>query len=188
VSIFKRLQEKINVQPVVSQPAATLLPRHDIKHEFRDFSSSYRIGILCYYTDYDSQEIINNYKKELERLGYECEVLLYIDSNQRDANIYLQSFSWDDLDKRNMLPHSPRTDRFMVKRYDMLFNLYLNTCPQLEFVSMSSQAKCRVGLFTDELKNCSDILIPMDGLPSIEKLIQKINELLKLKPYERKPI
>jgi hypothetical protein len=186
VSIFKKLHNKIAPLPS-TQVTSVFVPKDNIKHEFRDFASSYRIGILCYFTDYDSQEIINNYKKELERLGYECEVLLFIDKKEREANIYLPSFSWDDLDK-NMLPNSPRTDRFMVKRYDMLFNLFLHNSTQLNFIAAGSYAKCRVGVFNDQLKDCADLLIPLDGIPSIQNLIKKINELLKIQPYERKQI
>jgi hypothetical protein len=40
----------------------------------------------------------------------------------------------------------------------------------------------------DELKSCSDLLLPIEQEPSVELMIKKINELLKLKPYERKQI
>jgi hypothetical protein len=186
VSIFKKLQDKIVPQSLAQNIPSYSIPT-DIKHEFRDFTNSYRIGILCYYTDYDSQEVISNYKKELERLGYECEVLLFIDKKERENNIYLQSFTWDDLD-RQMIPNSPRTDRFIVKRYDLLLNLFMKPSAQLHFIAGSSHAKCRVGLLDNELKEYADLLIPIEGEPSVEKLIKRINELLKIKPYERKQI
>lgn len=186
MSLFKKLQERILPTPAIVAAPIFTAP-NEVKHEFRNFSMSYRIGILCYFTDYDSQEVISNYKKELERLGYECDVLLFIDKKERENNIYLQSFSWDDLDK-NMMPNSPRTDRFMVKRYDLLFNLFIQPSPQLIYVATCSHAKCRVGLLHDELKSCSDLLLPFEQEPSVELMIKKINELLKLRPYERKQI
>jgi len=189
LSIFKKIQEKlIPTQHQVENATPIFTPKENIKHEFVDFSSAYRIGILCYFTDYNSQEQLNNYKKELEKLGYECEILLFIDKREKENNIYLQSFNWDDLDRRTMLPNSPRTDRFIVKRFDLLFNLYLQPCLPLQFVSNESNARCRVGPFVDKIKDCCDLLIPIDQEYSLDYLIQQINFLLKLKPYERKQI
>lgn len=187
MSFFKKIQERII--PIQTSNATPLFqPNENIKHEFVNFSGTYRIGILCYFSDYSSQEIINEYKKKLEKLGYECEVLIFIDKKEKEHNIYLQSFSHDDLDKRTMLPHSPRTDRFIVKRYDLLFNLYMNDCPQLNFISYMSYARCRVSPFLEYAKHCSDLLIPIGTPETIEGLIEKINTTLNIKPYERKQI
>ena len=187
MSFFKKIQERII--PIQSSNAAPLFqPNETIKHEFVNFSGAYRIGILCYLSDYDSQETISNYKKHLEKLGYECDVLLFIDNKEKERNIYLQSFNKDDLDRKNLLPHSPRTDRFIIKRYDLLFNLYLHNCPQLLYLSHMSYARCRVGAFRDYFRHCSDLLLPVNEEETIEGLIVKINDTLNITPYERKQI
>jgi len=187
LSFFKKIQERI-IPIQTSSNTSLFQPNENIKHEFVNFSNAYRIGIICYFSDYSSQEIISNYQKQLEKLGYDCEVLIFIDKKEREHNVYLQSFSWDDLDKKSSLPYSPRTDRFIVKRYDILLNLYLNNCPQLQFISYMSYARCRVGAYIEHFKHCSDVLIPMDNEVSIEGLIQRINTTLNIKPYERKKI
>jgi hypothetical protein len=184
---LKKIQERII--PIQTSNATPLFqPNHTIKHEFVNFSNAYRIGIICYLSDYSAQETISNYKKQLEKLGYECDVLLFIDKKEKEHNIYLQSFNWDDLDKKTMLPHSPRTDRFIVKRFDILLNLYLHNCPQLLFISYMSYARCRVGAYLHYFKHCSDVLIPIDKEETIDGLIIKINNTLHIKPYERKQI
>lgn len=187
MSFFKKIQERIiPIQPI--HPVHSMKPATHIKHEFVDFSSAYRIGITCYFQDIASQEIINTYKSSLEKLGYECDVLLFVDKKERDNTVYLQSFNWDDLDKKTMLPHSPRTDRFIVKRYDLLLNLFLHDCPPLLYLSYMSHARCRVSLFTDYFKECTDLLIPNEEGMNVETLIQRMNKTLKIKPYERKQI
>ncbi len=160
----------------------------EIVREFKNFSNTYRIGILCYFTDYDMQEEISNYKKRLEQLGYECDVLLFIDKKEKESNIYLQYFDWNDLDKKTMLPHSPKTDRIIVKKYDMLFNLYFRESLPLMYISQMSQARCRVGPFNEALKKVSDILIPCEDEQGVASMIININKILNLKPYERKQI
>jgi hypothetical protein len=187
LSLFKKIQE--HIIPIQTSNATPLFqPNQQIKHEFVKFSNAYRIGIICYLTDYESQQIIEDYRKQLEKLGYDCEVLIYIDKPEKMHHIYLQSFGSDDLDKKTLLPHSPRTDRFIVKRYDILLNLYLNNCPQLLFMSYMSYAKCRVAPYLEHFKHCSDVLIPVDHLETIESFIIKINKTLQIQPHERKQI
>lgn len=188
MSFFKKLQERII--PVNTTDTGTVLrtPPPDIRREFIHFPTAYRIGILAYYTNNDDQEIINNYKKQIEKLGYECEVLMFVDKKEKDHNVYLQYFNWDDLDKKYMLPYSPRTDRFIVKRYDLLLNLYHKPYPPLMFISNMSYAKCRVGPYIESIKECLDILIPHEPGDNLPQLIEKINTTLKLQQYERKAI
>lgn len=187
MSIFKNIQNLLIPKPADDKPA---LFEHgdEVMREFKNFSNSYRIGILGYFTDQEMQEELSNYKKRLEQLGYECDVLIFIDKKERENNIYLQYFDWNDLDKKTMQPHSPKTDRIIVKKYDMLFNLYFHDSMQLKYISQMSQAKCRVGPFNEALKKVSDILIPCQKENDLASLIININTILNLKPYERKPI
>lgn len=186
MSLFNKLKELIVPQPISENTASLFVEQDQVKHEFINFPLAYRIGILCYYIDYDSQEQIGNYKKKLEDLGYECEVLMFIDKKERENNIYLQFFDHNDLDKKTNMPNSPRTDRFIMKRYDMLISLYLNPCSQLLHIAKMSQAKCRVAPFLDQFKEHSDLMILCDNNPTIEDIIININKSLNLKPYERK--
>ncbi len=187
MSFFKKIQERII--PIQTSTAAPLLqPNEEIRHEFVNFSGAYRIGITCYFSDLAAQDTINEYKKKLEKLGYECDVLVFIDKKEKDHNVVLQSFNWEDLDKKTMLPHSPRTDRFIVKKYDLLLNLFTNNCAPLLYLSYMSYARCRVGPFLEHFKHCTDVLIPIEKEESIEGLINKINNTLNIKPYERKQI
>jgi hypothetical protein len=187
LSLLKKIHERII--PIQTPGTAALFqPNESIRHEYVNFSGAFRIGIIAYYDGPDSQEIIDQYKEQLEKLGYECDVLFFIDKKEREPGFYLQAFNWDDLDKKTFLPHSPRTDRFIVKRFDLLFNLYLTNCPQLQFISYMSYARCRVGPYLEHLKHCTDVLIPVNDAESTDSLIQKLNNTLNLQPYERKAI
>ena len=187
MSFLKNIQNLISPKPVENMPNI-FGQESEVIRGFKNFSNSYRIGILCYFTDYEMQEEISNYKKRLEQLGYECDVLLFIDKKERENNIYLHYFDWNDLDKKTTMPHSPKTDRIVVKKYDMLFNLYFQDSAQLKYIAQLSMARCRVGPFVEPLKSVSDILIPCGDTPDIATLIININSILNLKPYARKQI
>ena len=73
MSLFKKIQEKI-IPVSTSESAVIVSTPSNIKHEFVNFQSAYRIGILSNYTDSFSQEIISNYKNQFKKFGYEFEV------------------------------------------------------------------------------------------------------------------
>jgi len=187
LSFFKKIQERI-IPIKTSESTPLLQPNEKTIHEYVDFSGAYRIGIIANYSQPEIQEQVETYKKKLEGLGYECEVLLYIDKKEGDHNVYLPSFNAGELDRKFQLPHGPRTDRFALKKFDLLFNLYLNPCPQLQFISHVSEARCRVAPFLEFCKSCADVLIPVTETENLEGLIQKINSTLSIKPYERKSV
>jgi hypothetical protein len=187
LSLLKKIQERII--PIQTPGSVQLFQQsEEVRHEFVNFSGAYRIGMLCYFEDLESQDIIEKYKQRLEKLGYDCEALIFSDKKERDHTITLPSFNWEDLERRSMLPHSPRTDRFMMKRFDLLLNLYLKHCPPLQFISSMSYARCRIAPFLEHFKACADVLIPLDTNDTIDGLILKLNNTLHLKPYERKQI
>lgn len=189
MSFFQKLKEKLIPVPNTENATPLFAEEEQIRHEFVNFPMSYRLGILCYYVDYDSQEIIGNYKKKLEQLGYECDVIMFIDKKERENNIYLQFFDHNDLDKKTNMPHSPRTDRYIVKRYDLLINLYTQNCPQLLYISKLSQARCRVAPYVEHFKKYADLMILCeDNDFRLETIIDRLNKSLNLKPYERKQI
>lgn len=182
MSIFKKIQEKLNPVIPVSNPTTIHKPA-DVVHEFCNFEMAYRIGLLSVHTEYD---LIASYKSQLEKLGYECDVLIYIDNDEQNPSFVLPTYNYDDLDKRTMLPHSPRTDRFILKRFDMLINLYFQPYPQLVHISNMSWAKCRVGPFLHGIQDYVDLMVPVENNATIEDLIASVNTILKLKPHERK--
>lgn len=182
VSFIQKIKEKLNPVIPVNIPTTVHLPA-DVKHEFCNFESAYRIGLLSVHTEYDS---VAEYKKKLENLGYECDVLIFIDSQENIPAYVLPTYSYEDLDKRTLLPHSPRTDRFILKRFDMLINLYFKPSPQLVHISNMSWAKCRIGPYVDVIKDYVDLMVPIDQVNNVDDLIETMNIILKLKPYERK--
>jgi hypothetical protein len=182
LSIIKKIQEKLKpVVPVLPAPPVVQPP--DVKHSFGNFENSYRIGLLSVHTE---EPAIVEYKKKLEKLGFECDALLYVDNPVKIHGLNLPTYDFEDLDKRTLLPNSPRTDRFHMKRFDLLINLYFTPYPQLAHISNLSHARCRVGPYLPAMQEYVDLMIPLDGIVTIKDLIESTNTILKLKPYERK--
>lgn len=183
MSFIKKIQERFNTTVVPAAVPQPVTQPPTVKHEFCNFETAYRIGLLSLHTE---QDIVNEYKKKLEKLGFEVDALLYIDSQEPVPGLFLSTYNYEDLDKRTLLPNGPRTDRFCIKRFDLLLNLYFKPYPQLVHVSNMSHAKCRVGPYIDNIKDYVDLMMPMDNIRTIPDLIETINTILKLRPYERK--
>jgi len=193
LSFLKKLQESLRdpAKPKrsvnVQKPRQATHRKKVVQHEYIDFSKAYRIGILSIFSETtDSQKKILDYKKELEKLGFECEVLLFVNQREKNPKVYLPSFNLSELNKE-LTPNSPRTDRFTVRRFDILLNLYFEPCDQLLYLSKESNAKCRVSPYIEFLTPCSDVLIPTSQY-NIAELLKNINETLKIQPYVRPEI
>lgn len=187
MSFFNKIKEKLF--PVKKNAGEDIFNMGDeVVRPFTNFSKAYRIGILTEYIDHESQDEIYNYKNKLEQLGYECDVLMYLPLASRELNILLPYFDQNELDKKTSLPNSPKTDRFRVKKFDLLFNYYFSDNKALLYISQSSMAKCRVGPNIPHVKKVSDILLPYDKQTTIASLIINTNKSLELKPYVRKQV
>jgi hypothetical protein len=135
--------------------------------------------------DKETYDRIIRYKKELEVLGYEVEVLFYVDAKEIPNYILGSYFSHDDLDK-NLIPHTPKPDRFIKKKFDLLLNLYFQDSFPVNSIAKKSHAKCRVGAYRNYLKECSDLFVYTDEENNLEELITQIDITLKKQAYERK--
>ncbi len=186
MSWLQKIKEILSPPPIQGQPLwQTNI--NEVNRELTYFKDSLRIGILCFYTNTDNHNLIQNYKKELDGLGYETEVLMYVDEKEMPRDIFLPHFTPKDLNKDGF-PYNPRTDRFVKKKFDMLFNLYFEACEPLQYLSMHSVAKCRYGAYKRHLKPNSDVFVYTQETEDIEQLINKINEILQKQAYVRKVI
>lgn len=192
MSLFNKIKEKLSGggqnQIQNTRKTESIFPSKSQKHELINFSQAYRIGIIAQFTNIDDEKKIGDYKKELERNGYECEVLLYIGEMENMPASYLPSFSYKNLNKEGK-PADLRTDRFIIKRFDLLFLFYSHRCMPLHYIAANSAARCRVSMYNDEMKNYADLFIPLSNdEEGLDNYIKKINSTLVLQPYVRKEI
>jgi hypothetical protein len=159
----------------------------NIDREMRFFKDAFRIGILCQWDTQANHDAIQNYKKELDNLGYETEVLMFVNDKEMPRTVFLPNFTLKDIDKNNK-PYNPRIDRFLKKKFDMLLNLYTQDHIHLAYVAQHSVAKCRVAAYQDHLIANADLFVHVQDAANLTELINKINEILQKQAYERKHI
>ncbi len=183
MQFFEKLKQKFFAKPPedpLKKPAPT-----DIKRELVLFKDAYRIGIIGIYSGMESQEVLDKFRKYLEQLGYECDVLMYINEDYTDPKIYLSSFNNTEVIPGGQ-PNSPRVDRFMMKKYDLLFNAHFSEAVPLRYISKYTYARCRVAPYLDPMKDVADLLVPVQPGEELPKLLSKFCETLEIRPYVRK--
>ncbi len=185
MSLLQKIKDRLFPAPDTTHAVPIYTEAHLIKREFVKFANAYRIGILGYYNGPNDQDAISNYKKKLEQLGYECEVLLFFDKKERDLQLFLPFFDTSVLNKKTGLPESSKTDLFQVKKFDLLINLFPEPIAPLMHMAQHAQARCRVAPHLPFLEEVSDIMVPVKEGQTISEIIDIINITLELKPYVR---
>ncbi len=186
ISFLTKIKEVFAPSAKVGQPLWDE-KKDNIEREFKFFKDTFRIGILCAYTNDEDHDLIQKYKKELDILGYESEVLMFVNELEMPRNVILPNFTLKDVTKQGV-PYNPRIDRFVNKKFDMLFNLYFTHHPFLENIAHRSAAKCRIGVYRAELKKHTDVFECDIELGNIHQLIEKINAIFQKQAYARKHI
>jgi hypothetical protein len=184
MSFLKKIKELFNPPPIEGQPLWETETKN-VKRELVYFKDTFRVGILCKYLNTQEHDLILKYKKELDVLGYEAEVLMHVDLKDMPRDIYLPTFNLKDLNSKG-IPYNPRTDRFVKKKFDMLFNLFFEDNEPLKYLASNSVAKCRYGAYRDYLKNCTDVFVYTEPENNLQELINKINLILEKQAYVRK--
>jgi hypothetical protein len=185
LSFFQKIKQQFAPEVKVQKTEPLMPSVSNVVHEYRSFADSYRIGVLGYYTSYESQKPLKAYKELLEKNGYECETLMFVDNKLRDNNMFIPAFDWNDMD-RNKIPFSPRTDRFILRRFDLLINLYFEKSEPLMYISAMSHAKCRVSAYLHHMEDITDVMVSLENNANIDDLVKQINSVLNLQPYVRK--
>ncbi|MBU3677730.1 MAG: hypothetical protein FGM54_11210 [Chitinophagaceae bacterium] len=183
--MLQKIKDRLFPEPDTTHAVPVYTELHAIKREFVNFKTTYRVGILGYYSGPAEQAVLMDYHRKLESLGYECDIVVFFDKKEHDPQLLLPHFDTTALNKKTGLPDSPKTDSFRVKKFDLLINLFLQPCKELEFIAHHAVARCRVAPHLPHLVAVSDLMVPCQPNDSLQQIIDQINTTLQLKPYVR---
>lgn len=156
-----------------------------VKREKRNYSldSSKTIGILYEYINDDDFKVIEDLIHELQALKKEVKVLAYI-SEPNLLEYIPQKLSVDFFQNNNLTwyfsPKSTYLSSFVNTNYDILIDLNVNNVLPLKYVSATSKASYKVGIYQEEMKEILDLLIKPKKKSNLKELIQEILYFLKL--------
>lgn len=152
------------------------LSRRNTIPETLDFNKVRTIAILFDGTQPENEVIVKDFISQLTKKGKEVELLGYVPTNLKSLNADFNSFCKNDLDFFRF-PKSQRVDEFIDKPFDILINLAATNHMQLDFIAALSNAKLRVGPYTDRT-HCYDLMIDHNEKSNLNSYIKQIDFFL----------
>ena len=137
-----------------------------------------RIGILFDASSADDIITVSKYAESLSRLGKDVTILAYQDNKLKennDARFFNNlSINWF------YVPKSKKIDDFHQRKFDILICALIDECLPLEYIVATSDAKFRVGAFSDAKTNYYELMINTKQNQSLKYLLEQINHFLKV--------
>jgi hypothetical protein len=137
-----------------------------------------RIGILFDASSADNIITVTKYAESLSQLGKKVSILAY--QNNKDKENSDPKF----FNKLNInwfyIPESDKIIAFQQKNFDILICAFVEECLPLEYIVATSDAKCRVGAFSDAKTSYYELMINTKKNQSLKYLLVQINHFLKV--------
>lgn len=151
----------------------------EVDRESIHFSDVKTIGIIFNGTEIDAYEPVRDFKRQMESKSKRVKVLGYIDANNANRMMQYDMFSRQDL-SWNLRPKSAFAQNFVESKFDLLINAYVEVLPPLEYISMYSEARFRVGLYFPDNTGLSDMMLSINGTPNMHNFFAEVNRCLNI--------
>lgn len=153
------------------------LKQHSNFKSKKDFSGVNHCKTHCIIASADtsSRNACEKYKKKLEGLNKSADIL-YFQNDKAESKIGYskQNVKW------NGVPQHEIIDAILSKEYDILFFLNHKMEDHLKYLAILCKAKFKIGPGFLDCTHIFDLMIETDDYSNTEKLIQNIDQQLKL--------
>jgi hypothetical protein len=150
----------------------------DEPREMLNLDNAKRIGILFDATSADDIITVTKYAESLSNIGKDVSILAFQNNKEKENNdprfFNTLNVSWF------YIPSSPKIEAFHKNKFDILICAFINECLPLEYIAATSDAKFRVGAFSDAKTNYFELMINTEKNKSLKYLLEQINHFLKV--------
>ena len=138
-----------------------------------------QIGVVFDYQSEHDLKFFQKFKEEYKSEGKFVQILAYIEDNQAINHFDFKAFSKNELSWEG-IPNSPVVTEFLSRNYDILFFPIRNYSRPLEFVSMVSKSRLKVGTFRHSLQDYYDILLDIKPQTRINDIFDQFLKHLNI--------
>lgn len=171
MGIFSNIQEK-----KYTSELSRMLSSRKFNRTFLSWGDVKSIGVLFDSTDAKLNNEIVGFIKKYKKEGLDVQCLAMI-----DKKIETTSFIFDTFSSKNIswasVPNFEELNNFHNKKFDILLNFYPVGNKTLEFISIVSKARMRIGLDGTDI-DCSDLLVGNNNTQSFSELISEAKKIL----------
>jgi hypothetical protein len=151
-------------------------PSTKFKHQLISFAGVKSVGIV--YDGTSSTDVLTaeKFADVFRQKNIQVEVLCFLPKEKNEI-AKPNTFSSKQVGFSYM-PKSETVDQFCNKKFDLLFALFLHENLPLEFVALTSNATCRVGIYHPEKTNCFELMIKPSDKATLEDYLNQAITLL----------
>jgi hypothetical protein len=125
---------------------------------------------------------IGSYVQRLRDQGKQVELLAYINDKKQDTKGNISIFNPKDTSWCEV-PNTDRALAIAAKKFDLLLSALTVESLPLEYISYVSQARYRVGPYTEGKEGCYDLMIHTEQQPTLRYLLDQMTDLLQRIKY-----
>ncbi len=171
MGLFTNLQENN-----YSSHLKKYLSTHNIERTSITWDEAKSVGILFSALDTNVDTEILDFIKKTKKNGFKIKALAIVGKKIDTSSLIFdtinsKSISW------SKVPDLDIIHDFQTSPFDILLNFYDVNCKPLEFISMTSHAKMRIGLHGTNLE-CSDLIVGDGNLTSFNDMIAVSKKIL----------
>lgn len=143
-----------------------------------DFDRAESVGLLFDATELNNREIVLKFAKSLEKKGKKVRLLGFVNIKEETDNLAFPNFNQKTLDMALLPEKSTDAQDFMKRDFDILINLSLDETEPLEYIAAMSNAKFRVGPFTERTV-CYELMIDVTKGKRLDAFIHQAQFFLE---------
>jgi hypothetical protein len=137
-----------------------------------------QIGVVFDYQDKNDLEFLKNLKAEFRAEGKFVKLLGYVDDDVEVGLLDFKAFSRKELTWEG-IPKSIAVQEFLDHKYDIFFYAVRNHTRPLEFISIVSQSKLKIGTYQESLQDYYDILVDIKPQTRINDIFDQFLKHIK---------
>lgn len=132
-----------------------------------------RVGMLFTMSNLDDYEAIRAFESRMKKEGKEVQVLCYLPKNVENFHFHYDIFTNTDFSATGEVKAS-NIANFLEQKFDYLICLDKTPNMYIEYLLAASQARFRIGNFTNGKESLFELMIGLPEHETIAKLIQHI--------------
>lgn len=146
---------------------------HTVSRTVVKLAEAREIGILFDASDTDRTALINAFADRLRKEKKRIVLLGYYNFPKQAINFNFPYFNRKNINW-HYEPKGVDVEEFILRRFDILINAYIDECLPLEYVSTMSRAAFRVGHYDRQKTHAYDFMIDMKGENDLQKLLEQM--------------
>ena len=155
------------------------------------FDDSAKIGILYDASVKDNYEAVKNFVRRIRNLQKDVKSLGFINSRTLPGDQFIKLgmdfFTLADVNW-HYKPSGKVTSNFMKEDFDVVINFSMDECLPLEYISVFSKTKFRIGKYSERNKQFYDFMIDLKTGDSIAKFVNDVEHYLQVINSKHSPV